>query len=277
MVDRDPVDDDEAAPAEPVIDDGEDLVAMADLAASRFADEAAAAAAAAAAEAASRRRPEPAITDVPRRRLRSEDDSGEPGALLQYPSAMFPAPPVFRIRVPEGWVAVPVPEAEMAVRRPEPIDGFIANVVVRVRRTAATAAVHDDVRAVVGLDHPPDGMEVLSDDVAADVTTPVRRVAMRFPGPDGEPLLARQLLVYVPATEHVANIVSVVATWPESAGPAVAAEMEAVVASLRLFTPRDRPDRVRLRRSDLRTGEPGAATGRGSPPHFDLGPDRQDG
>ena len=235
----DPVEDDEAAPAEPVIDDdGEDLVALADLAASRFADEAAAAAAAAAAELASRPRPERALTDVPRRRLRSEDDAGEPGVLLQYPSAMFPAPPVFRIRVPEGWVAVPVPEAEMAVRRPEPIDGFIANVVVRVRRTAASVAVHGDVRAVVGLDHPPDGMEVLSDDVAADVTTPVRRVAMRFPGPDGSPLLARQLLVYVPATEQVANIVSVVATWPESAGRAVAEEMAAVVASLRLFTPR---------------------------------------
>ena len=51
-------------------------------------------------------------------------------------------------------------------------------------------------------------------------------------------LLARQLLVYVPATEQVANIVSVVATWPESAGPTVAEELEAVVASLRLFTPR---------------------------------------
>ena len=43
----------------------------------------------------------------------------------------------------------------MAVRRPELIEGFIANVVVRVRRTAATAAVHDDVRAVVGLDPRP--------------------------------------------------------------------------------------------------------------------------
>lgn len=225
-------------PAEVGDDDSEDLVALADAAASRFADDAAAVAAAAAADAARRPRPEPAITNVPRRRLRSEDETGEPGALLQYPSALFPAPPVFRIRVPEGWVAVPVPEAEMAVRRPELIDGFIANVVVRVRRTAATEAVHGDVRGVVGLDHPPDGMEVISDEVAGDVTTPVRRVAIRFPGPDGIPLRARQLLVYVPATEHVANIVSVVATWPEAAASTVADEMEAVVASLRLFTPR---------------------------------------
>ncbi len=106
------------------------------------------------------------IADVPRRRLHAEDDSGEPGVVLQYPSALFPPPPVFRLRVPAGWVAVPVPDAEMAVRHPEAIDGFIANVVVRVRRTAATAAVHDDVRAVVGLDAPPDGVEVLSDEVA---------------------------------------------------------------------------------------------------------------
>ncbi len=70
------------------------------------------------------------------------------------------------------------------------------------------------------------------------MTTPVRRVAMRFAGPDGLPLVARQLLVYVPATEHVANIVSVVGTWPEAAPAGVAEEIETVVASLRLFTPR---------------------------------------
>ena len=212
-------------PAE-IDDDGEDLVALADAAAARFAEDAAAQAAEAAAVA--RRRG----------RLHAEDDRDEPGVVLQYPSALFPPPPVLRLRVPAGWVAVPVPDAEMAVRHPEVIEGFIPNVVVRVRRTAATAAVHDDVRSVVGLDAPPDDVEVLSDEVAADVTTPVRRVAMRFPGPGGLALVARQLLVYVPATEQVANIVSVVGTWPEAAPAGVAEEVATVVSSLRLFTPR---------------------------------------
>ena len=55
--------------------------------------------------------------------------------MLQYPSRDFPPPPAFRLRVPEGWVAVPVPEAQMAVRRPEPVEGFHPNVLVRIRRT----------------------------------------------------------------------------------------------------------------------------------------------
>ena len=228
----------EAPPAEPVaVDDGEDLVALAGAAASRFADEAAAVAAADAAE--ERRRAAAAgVRDAPRRRLRSEEDDGRDGLLLQYPSAVFPAPPVFRVRVPPGWVAVPVPDAEMAVRRPQPVDGFLANVLVRVRRIAATAAVHDDIRAVVTIDDPPPDMEVLADEVVADVTTPVRRLAVRFPAADGRLLRARYLLVYVPATEHLANVVTAVATWPDSAPTAVATEMEAVVRSLRLFTPR---------------------------------------
>jgi hypothetical protein len=133
---------------------------------------------------------------------------------------------------------VSIPDAEMAVRHPDTVEGFIANVVVRVRPTTARPAVHDDVRAVIALDALPDDVVVLSDEVAADVTTPVRRVAMRFPGPGGLPLAARHLLVYVPATEHVANIVSVVGTWPESAPSAVAEQVDSVVSSLRLFTPR---------------------------------------
>ena len=44
-------------------------------------------------------------------------------------------------------------------------------------------------------------------------------------------------MVYVPATEHVANVVSVVGTWPRTDDPALGLEVEAVVASLRLLLP----------------------------------------
>ena len=69
--------------------------------------------------------------------------------------------------------------------------------------------------------------------------------------------MARHLLVYVPATEHVASIVSVVGTWPEAAPAGVADEVEAVVSSLRLFTPaltRGSPPHVELRSTIVRMG-----------------------
>ncbi len=157
--------------------------------------------------------------------------------VLQYPSRDFPPPPVFRLRVPEGWLAVPVPEAQMAVRRPEPVEGFHPNVLVRVRRTPARATVADDLRRLTAIDDAPEGMEVLADEVRTDLATPARSLKVRFAGPEGLTLEARHLMVYVPATEHVANVVSVVGTWPHTDDPALGLEVETAVASLRLLLP----------------------------------------
>ena len=221
----------------------EDLVALAADAASRFAETAAAAAAAEAAQEA-RRRPVPAMADAPRRRLRSEDDHAADGRrVVQYPSALFPSAPVFRLQLPAGWEARPVPDAELAVRRPASIDGVVADVTVRVRRTVPPGA-SDDVRTVLALDGSSaagsaTGDVVVTDDVAADVATPVRRVLRRVVGSDGVPSVVRDLIVLVPATELVAHVVAVTANWPAVASDATVAEVEAVVDSLRLFMPRD--------------------------------------
>lgn len=231
--------------------DDEDLIALADEAVTRFADESAAAderertdaAAAAAAEAERRARAAPTIAETAAV-VDPADPSGaaaDPGGLvLQFPSRDFPPPPVFRIRVPNGWLAVPVPEAEMAVRHPQTFDGFHPNVLVRVRRAAASPTIRDDLRRVAGLEDAPEGMEVLSDDVQTEITTPARWLLVRFPGPGGVVLRARHLLVYVTATEHVANIVSVAGTWPEAAGDDIAAQVDGVVGSLRLLMPQTR-------------------------------------
>ncbi len=153
--------------------------------------------------------------------------------VLQFPSADFPAPPAFRLRVPATWLAVPVPEAEMAVRDPVAVDGFHPNVVVRVRRAPASDSVTDDLFRAVALGGEED-VEVLSEEVRADLDTPARWLLVRFRGPDGRVLLARHLLVYVPASAHVASIVTAVGTFPPSASAELGPLIDRIVGSLRL-------------------------------------------
>ena len=112
-------------------------------------------------------------------------DDVEDDLVLQFPSPDFPAPPAFRLRVPASWRAVPVPEAEMALRDPVAVDGFHANVVVRVRRTAASETVTDDLFRAIAVGEADDGHEVLSEEVRADLDTPARWLLVRFRGPDG--------------------------------------------------------------------------------------------
>jgi hypothetical protein len=163
------------------------------------------------------------------------EDAG--ATVLRYPSADFPPPPVLRLRVPVGWLAVPEPQAVVAVRRPEPVDGFHANVLVRLRRTPAHGAVGEHLRRLASLDDGPAGMEVLADEVRTDGPTPARALQVRFPGPDGLTLLARHLMVYVPATDHMAHLVSVVGTWCGGDDGAAGVEVESVVGSLRVLAP----------------------------------------
>jgi hypothetical protein len=161
-------------------------------------------------------------------------DDVDADMVLQFPSADFPAPPAFRLRVPATWLAVPVPEAEMAVRDPVAVDGFHPNVIVRVRRTAASETVTDDLFRSVAVGDAADGHEVLSEEVRADLDTPARWLLVGFRGPDGRPLLARHLLIYVPGSEHVASIVTAVGTIPASAAAELGPRIDRIVGSLRL-------------------------------------------
>jgi hypothetical protein len=160
------------------------------------------------------------------------------GVLVQFPSTNFPAAPAFQLRVPGNWMAVPVAEAEMALRDPDAVDGFHPNVVVRVRRVAALEAVTDELLRSA-LHQPADGggLQILEEQVRADLDTPARWLLGRFHGPRGQLLLARHLLVYVPTTEHVATIVTAVGTFPASAAAELGPWMDDIVGSLRLAAP----------------------------------------
>jgi hypothetical protein len=166
-----------------------------------------------------------------------EDAGADTRIVLQFPSPDFPAPPAFRLQIPEGWLAVPVPEAEMAVRDPVAVDGFHANVIVRVRRAAADESVVDDLLHSVAVGDATDGLEVVSEEVRADLDTPARWVLVRSRGPQGQVLLARHLLIYVPTDGRVANIVTAVGTFPASAAAELGPRIDRIVGSLRLATP----------------------------------------
>lgn len=161
------------------------------------------------------------------------------GLLLQYPSRDFPPPPVVRLEVPTGWLGTAAPDAEMAARAPEAVDGVYPNVVMRVRRVSATMARDADLRVLMTIDggDDDDDVEIVLDEVRADATAPARRLLVRRRGPAGTTVLARHLLVLVPATDHVASIVSIVATWPESADDDLGDTLTAVLSSVRVFMP----------------------------------------
>jgi hypothetical protein len=163
------------------------------------------------------------------------DEPGDTDVAVRFPSPHFPAAPAFQVVVPAHWLAVAVPEAEMALRDPHAVDGFHPNVVVRVRRVAALEAVTDELLHSA-LHQPADGsgLEIVDEEVRADLDTPARWLLVRFRGPQGQLLLARHLLVYVPTSEHVASIVTVVGTFPATAAAEVGPRMDRVVGSLRL-------------------------------------------
>src|SRR5262245_46974884 len=89
--------------------------------------------------------------------LASPDYGRDPERAPQFPSPDFPAAPAFWLRVPADWLAVPLPDAEMAVRAPAAVDGFHPNVVVRVRRVAASDTVTDDLFRSVAVGESSDG------------------------------------------------------------------------------------------------------------------------
>jgi hypothetical protein len=156
--------------------------------------------------------------------------------VVQYPSSTFPAAPSFWLRVPPDWMAVPVPDAEMAVRDPVAVDGFHVNVIVRVRRIAATQMVPAAFfRAMVLAEA--GGVEVIDEEVHAEHDTAARWLLVRFHGPNGQLLLARHLLVYVPAGGPVGRVITAVGTFPATSAGALGPRMDRIVGSLRLATP----------------------------------------
>ena len=105
--------------------------------------------------------------------------------VVRFPSPHFPAPPAFQIAVPAHWQAVPVPDAEMAVRAPVAVDGFHPNVVVRVRSVAALECHRHRRPPPLAAAQAADGVEVISEEVRADLDTPARWLLVRFRRPEG--------------------------------------------------------------------------------------------
>jgi hypothetical protein len=155
--------------------------------------------------------------------------------VVQYPSSTFPAAPDFWLRVPARWTAVPVADAEMAMRDPVAVDGFHVNVIVRVHRVAATETVTDALVHSVALGDA-GGMEVIDEEVHVEPDTAARWLLVRFRGPNGQVLLARHLLVCLPAGGPVAHVVTAVGTFPASVAGVLGPRMDRIVGSLRLAT-----------------------------------------
>jgi hypothetical protein len=155
--------------------------------------------------------------------------------VLQYPSRDFPPPPVVRLEVPTGWVGTAVADCEMAARGPQPIDGIHPTIALRVRRVPAASA--PDGSGSLALGPPDDDTEVIADELRADAATPARRLLTRRTRADGVVVRTRHLLVHVPATEHVASVVAITATWPESADRELGQRLTDVLSSVRIFMP----------------------------------------
>lgn len=67
----------------------------------------------------------------------STDAPNPSGTPIGYPSIDLPAPPPFRMLVPEGWKVVPSTEAEAILIDPVETDGFRTNVVIQATKVFA--------------------------------------------------------------------------------------------------------------------------------------------
>ncbi|MFV0307272.1 MAG: hypothetical protein ACK5OX_05980 [Desertimonas sp.] len=152
-----------------------------------------------------------------------------------FPSADFPGPTPFSLRIPLAWRGFAVPDAQLAVGAADPVARFRPNVVVNTHRIRRTASPELDVEMLVAGDDSLPGVEVVADDV--DPGPPLaRRRRLRHDGPENVPLLAIRLLVLVPVGDQLGDVVSVVGTAAYDSPPAVHRELEAVVDSLTVAT-----------------------------------------
>jgi len=157
-------------------------------------------------------------------------DQGE--LLLQFPSEEFPAPSPFRVTVPAGWRAIPTGDAHLAVGMDAVVDRFRPNVVVRVHRLARTGDADVALDVMLTGDDDLPALEVLDDERREGGQAPARRRLMRYVGPENTALEARRLMIFVPVSEHFADVVSAVGTRSVGAPADVAAAVDAVVDSL---------------------------------------------
>lgn len=163
------------------------------------------------------------------------DDPLDDPILLQYPSDDFPGPTPVRITAPGDWTGLVMADADLAVARPNVVGRFRPNVLVRVHRIARTSEPAMDVDVLFAGDDGVPGMEVVTDERGDEHGgAPTRRRVTHFDGPENVRLRSRRVLVYVPVSEHAADIVSVVGTSPVDAPDGVAAVVDAVVDSLQV-------------------------------------------
>lgn len=165
---------------------------------------------------------------------RDDADADADGLVLEYPSADFPAPTPFRVRVPSGWHALAAPDAEMAIRRGEPVDGFRPNVLVNVHRLPRTGDPDGDLATLLASDAELPAMQILDDDGRRGGAAPARWRLLSYQGPGDIDLTARRVMILVEVSDHFVDVVSAIGTWPTGASAGIAAAVESVLASLKV-------------------------------------------
>lgn len=162
------------------------------------------------------------------------DDADVDGLVLEYPSADFPAPTPFRLHAPAGWHALAAPDAEMAIRRGDPVAGFRPNVLVNVHRLPRTGDPDGDLATLLASDAELPAVQILDDDGRPGGVAPARWRLLRYEGPDGIDLTARRVMILVEVSDHFVDVVSAIGTWPTDAPADVVAAVETVLASLKV-------------------------------------------
>lgn len=173
---------------------------------------------------------------MPAPRRGCDDDWMDDAALtLQYPSDDFPALSTFRLDAPTGWSALVMAEALVAIRRDEPsTHGFRPNVLVNVHRLPRSDDPWDALDRLLDADAQLPLVRVVDDQRRDDEPVPARWRRVDYLGPDEYELAARRLLLVAPTSARVVDVISAIGTWPLDADADIAAEIEAVVASVRV-------------------------------------------
>lgn len=157
------------------------------------------------------------------------------GTEIGFPSADFPGPTAFRVRMPAGWHGFAVPDAHLAVGADDPVARVRPSVVVNVHRIARSSSPELDLAVFVATDDALPGLEVLSDEIRAGLPVARRRM-LRHHGPENVAVVTWRLLVLVDVGDRLADVVSAVGTAAAEAPEHVHGVVQRVVDSLRVAT-----------------------------------------
>lgn len=153
------------------------------------------------------------------------------GVTVGFPSADFPGPIPFRLRIPSAWRGFEVAEASLAVGSEEVVGRVRPSVVVRTHRITRSADPEIDLATLVAGDDLLPGVEVRADEYRAGPPA-ARWRHLRHDGPENVSVVTIRLLVLVPFGARLAEVISAVGTVAAGAPHEVRQEVEDVVESL---------------------------------------------